>query len=140
MSTKRSIVFRKIIIIAVVGFFVGALGGTAFSYVKRLQREPSVSPTPSDSSLGLRCTGDANPRIVVSWEAKLTPALQSLERSVDGGSWKPVFTGSLKPTKSGYQDTDVMLDKAYQYRFRVAASAPFVTAEIRTSRTECASN
>lgn len=129
--------FRTTLVIALLGLLLGATAGTGFAYYRRVTQGSVVTYGSPDGTLTLECTGGTTPKIRITWPVKLTSQMGSLERSIDGGAWQKVFSGTSKPMTTGYRDTDVLPDREYQYRVRITDKAPFVSARIRTDESTC---
>lgn len=131
---------KRTLTLLLIGFLIGLLFGAGAAYWRRTQRQPVGPATPTsaaDAPLTLRCTGGVVPRVHVSWDPRLTSVMGGLERTSDGVNWTPLFVGGATPSPAGFDDSDVLPDTEYQYRYRVMADAPYTQSSVTTDKNTC---
>jgi hypothetical protein len=133
--------YKKVIGVFLIGAILG-LGARAFMIYME-GRQPAVvfseEVEPGTNYMSIECTGGAeNPSIEINLHPQIVDSIAGLERSIDGGPWKPADK-ILEVGDYLYRDTGIELGRTYSYKITKPGISIESTETITTSAENCAS-
>jgi len=124
--------FRRILIICLAGFVVGAVAGVGYILWQKQKTKPALP------SLVLSCSGGSTPAVLITWPPALDADAPGLQRSTDQGEWKNVAgTESVKSGQGHFLDLTVQSNVQYRYRISRAGVPVSTVVQITTSTAAC---